>query len=69
MNKLAQFWLWLRGKKTYVVCVVSMLGVWYNVYLGTMTVHDAWQATETAIIGLTLRHAISAPDSPTASSK
>lgn len=66
---MGNIWSWLQGKKTYIVCLVAILGYWYSFYLGDSTMHEAMGATETALIGMFLRHGISAPDSPHPSPK
>jgi hypothetical protein len=51
---------WLTGKKTYIVSAVSILSAWVGVWAGTMDVATAWQMTQAALLGATLRAGISA---------
>ena len=46
---------WLKGKKTYLVCAVAILGVTVAWADGNMAAGDAIKALFEAIFGITLR--------------
>lgn len=46
---------WLKGKKTYIVAGVSIIGAWVGVWAGTVDFSTAWTMTETAFLGATIR--------------
>lgn len=48
----------LNGWKTYIVGVVAIISSWVGVWAGTIDFGTAWQATETAVLGMTIRHGI-----------
>jgi hypothetical protein len=48
----------LSGYKTYIVAGVAVIAAWVGVWAGTVDVGAAWQATETAILGATIRNGI-----------
>lgn len=50
----------LNGKKTYIVAAVSILSAWVGVWAGTVDIATAWQMTQAAILGSTLRAGIAA---------
>lgn len=49
---------WLSGKKTYIAAAASVIAAWLAVWAGSMDVGTAWQMTQTAILGSTIRHAV-----------
>jgi hypothetical protein len=51
---------WLSGRKTYIVAFVSILSAWVGVWAGTIDVATAWQMTQAAMLGTTLRAGIAA---------
>jgi hypothetical protein len=51
---------WLNGKKTYIVSAVSIIAAWIGVWAGTVDFAAAWQLTQTAVLGSTLRAGIAA---------
>lgn len=48
----------LSGSKTYIVAVVAVIAAWVGVWGGSVSVDAAWQITETAILGMTIRHGV-----------
>lgn len=50
----------LKGKKTYVVAAVTMLGAIGSVLTGDLALADAIQLCVTAALGATIRHGIDA---------
>lgn len=48
----------LNGSKTYIVGIVSVLAAWVGVWGGTVDFATALQLTETAVLGMTIRHGI-----------
>ena len=48
----------LNGYKTYIVAIVSILGAWVSVWNGTLDQSSAIKLTETAVLGMTIRHGI-----------
>lgn len=48
----------LNGAKTYIVGVVSVIGAWIAVWGGTLDFAQAVQITETAVLGMTIRHGV-----------
>lgn len=48
----------LEGKKTYIVGAASIGYAWLGVYLGHTDTGTAMQLTQTAIMGMTIRHGI-----------
>ena len=51
-------WTWLKGKKTYVIGTASILTTLGAVLSGTMDFGQAWQAIETALLGMAIRNGI-----------
>tara|TARA_R110000868_G_scaffold264126_1_gene522731 strand:+ start:158 stop:322 length:165 start_codon:yes stop_codon:yes gene_type:complete len=49
---------WLKGKKTHIVAIVSIVAAWVGVWAGTVDFATAWQLTQTAVIGSTIRAGI-----------
>lgn len=49
----------LDGYKTYIVATLSIASAWVNVWAGTVDQQTAFQITETALLGMTIRHGIS----------
>jgi len=49
---------WLAGKKTYIVSAVSIIAAWVGVWAGTVDFLTAWQLTQVALIGSTVRAGI-----------
>lgn len=50
----------LNGSKTYIVAAVSILSAWVGVWAGTIDIGTAWQMTQAALLGTTLRAGIAA---------
>lgn len=50
----------LSGYKTHIVAGVSILAAWVGVWAGTVDIATAWQMTQTALLGSTLRAGIAA---------
>lgn len=46
---------YLEGKKTYIVAFVSIVAAWVGVWAGTVDFSTAWQMTQTALLGATIR--------------
>lgn len=49
----------LKGKKTYLVGAVAILGAVVSYLVGDATAAEASQAVLTAVLGMTIRNAIS----------
>lgn len=49
---------WLKGKKTYIVCAIAVLGVAIAWSEGSMADGDALKAVFEAIVGITIRAGI-----------
>ena len=48
----------LKGKKTYVTGIMTVLGAIAGVLTGTLGIPEAIQLGVTAILGMTIRHGI-----------
>ncbi len=59
----------LNGKKTYIVAFVSILAAWVGVWAGTVDFATAWQMTQTALLGATIRAGVSSEASKAPGSK
>lgn len=54
----------LKGKKTYVVAALAVLGAVAGYLTGDLSISDAIQTAVTAIIGATLRAGIATETAP-----
>ncbi len=48
----------LKGKKTYIVGVLAVIGAVVSYFTGDLTIAQAGQACLTAILGMTIRNAL-----------
>ena len=56
----------LTGKKTFIAAVVSVIAAWVGVWAGTVDIGTAWQMTQAAILGATIRSGITSEASKVA---
>lgn len=50
---------WLKGKKTYIICAIAILGVAVAWSEGSLADGDAIKAIFEAVVGMTIRAGIS----------
>ncbi len=50
----------LNGYKTYIAAAASTAAAWIGVWAGTVDIGTAWQMTQAALLGTTLRAGIAA---------
>ena len=55
---------WLKGKKTYILGVLSIVSAVAGVLTGTIDLGTAWVAIQAALASMTIRNAIPSQDQP-----
>lgn len=53
---MMKLWTWLKGKKTYIVCAITILWAWVGVALAMHGPETAIQVTLAALTAAGLRH-------------
>lgn len=49
---------WLSGKKTYLLCLGTMIGLWTTYFQGAIDLQHAIDGTVLALGGMTMRAAV-----------
>lgn len=48
-DKIKSIYSWFQGKRTYILAGGSIVGLWWGVYTGSITPHDAIEGTVAAL--------------------
>lgn len=66
MQSIKDSIIWLSGKKTYMLCGITILGLWASYFQGAIDLQNATEGTIAALTGMTMRAAVdkSGPNPP-----
>lgn len=66
LAKLPVFLIWLSGKKTYALCILTIAGLWGSYFQGAIDLQNAIEGTVAACTGMSMRAAVakSGPTTP-----
>ena len=66
MNSIKTAVIWLNGKKTYILCGVTIAGLWASYFQGAIDLQHATEGTMAALTGMSMRAAVqkSGPNPP-----
>jgi len=54
-------WEFLKGKKTYALCIAAIISALYQLHTGAIDVNTAWDMIMGVLAAASMRHAIGAP--------
>lgn len=49
---------WLNGKKTYIICLFTIAGLWGSYLQGAIDLQNTLEGTVAALTGMSMRHAV-----------
>jgi hypothetical protein len=58
LAKLSALLIWLSGKKTYAICLLTIAGLWGSYFQGTVDLQNAIEGTVAAMTGMSMRVAV-----------
>jgi hypothetical protein len=66
LAKLSALLIWLSGKKTYIICLCTIAGLWGSYLQGAVDLQNAMEGTVAALTGMSMRAAVakSGPNPP-----
>jgi hypothetical protein len=58
LAKLSAVLIWLSGKKTYIICLCTIAGLWGSYLQGAIDLQNALEGTVAAATGMSMRAAV-----------
>jgi hypothetical protein len=58
LAKFASFLIWLSGKKTYIICLCTIAGLWGSYLQGAVDLQNTIEGTVAALGGMSMRAAV-----------